>query len=183
MTSNAPQGPGWWHASDGNWYAPQQQPGHAPPPLPEYPAPAGQTSGNAPAASAVGAAKLPVAAWLLYAGCAIFLVTSFLPARAPSANWRPPSISVGHLFWNLVMTAVCAGLVWATFTRPRPRLWSLITLTVVTAVEVLGAIVIYAGLKSISASPGLGALLSAPAIGLLVVGIIMAWISRSRAQR
>ncbi len=32
--SNAPQGPGWWQASDGNWYPPQQQPGYAAPPPP-----------------------------------------------------------------------------------------------------------------------------------------------------
>lgn len=25
--SDTPQGPGWWQASDGKWYAPQQQPG------------------------------------------------------------------------------------------------------------------------------------------------------------
>jgi hypothetical protein len=29
--ANAPQGPGWWQASDGNWYPPAQQPNQAPP--------------------------------------------------------------------------------------------------------------------------------------------------------
>jgi hypothetical protein len=29
--SDAPQGPGWWQASDGKWYAPEQQPATPPP--------------------------------------------------------------------------------------------------------------------------------------------------------
>ncbi len=169
MTSDAPQGPGWWQASDGNWY---------PPPPPGHAAPAGQTLGHATAASTVGAAKFPVAAWLLFAGCAVFLIASFLPARASSAA----RISVGMEFWNLVITAACVGLVWATFTRPRPRLWSLITLTVFTAVECFGWIAIVLGLASLSASPGAGIFLSGAAIGFLVVGVIMAWIAVSKAR-
>jgi len=34
--SEQPQGPGWWLASDGRYYPPQQQPGY-PPPQPQYP--------------------------------------------------------------------------------------------------------------------------------------------------
>lgn len=182
MTSNAPQGPGWWQASDGNWYPPQKQPGYAPPPPPGYAAPAGQTVGNATAASTVGAAKFPVAAWLLFAGCAVFLISDFLPARASSANGGSKSASVGHIFVDLVITAVVVGLVWTTFTRPRPRLWSLITLTVYIAVECFGAVVIYLAFASQSASPRVGIFVSAAAIGILVVGIIMAWIAVSKAR-
>lgn len=32
--SDAPQGPGWWQASDGRWYPPDQVPGPAPGPAP-----------------------------------------------------------------------------------------------------------------------------------------------------
>ena len=32
--SSAPQGPGWWQASDGNWYPPAQQPNQTPPAQP-----------------------------------------------------------------------------------------------------------------------------------------------------
>jgi hypothetical protein len=51
MASNAPQGPGWWQASDGNWYPPEQHPSDAapPPPAPAGPPgyqPAGQTTGT-----------------------------------------------------------------------------------------------------------------------------------------
>ena len=35
--SDASQGPGWWQASDGKWYPPEQQPGIAPPPQPGAP--------------------------------------------------------------------------------------------------------------------------------------------------
>jgi Domain of unknown function (DUF4234) len=32
--SDAPQGPGWWQASDGKWYPAEQQPHYPPPPPP-----------------------------------------------------------------------------------------------------------------------------------------------------
>jgi Domain of unknown function (DUF4190) len=55
--SDAPQGPGWWLASDGRWYSPDQSPGPAPEFLPPEPAftpgdvgpPAAVTGAGAPA--------------------------------------------------------------------------------------------------------------------------------------
>jgi hypothetical protein len=38
--SDASGGPGWWHASDGKWYPPEQHPNYRPPPPP--PPPPGQ---------------------------------------------------------------------------------------------------------------------------------------------
>lgn len=35
--SDAPQGPGWWQASDGRWYPPDQVPGPTPTPVPGPP--------------------------------------------------------------------------------------------------------------------------------------------------
>jgi hypothetical protein len=171
MTSNAPQGPRWRQASDGNWYPPQEQPGNAPPPPPGDPAPAGQTFANAPAASTVGNATLPVAAWLLYAGFAVQCIAGFLPARASSANGGSQSL-------NVAMTAALLLLVTVTFKQPQPRLWLLITLTVLIALGVLVQILIlmFFGLE------GIGTLLSTAGTISLAVGIIMAWIARSRAQ-
>ena len=83
--SNAPQGPGWWQAGDGNWYPPQQPPpggGYGPPPAP---------------------AKKPTNVWLIVgvvAGCFLFLpcaggiayvaigggTTTTTAARGPSAS-------------------------------------------------------------------------------------------------
>ncbi len=37
--SDAPQGPGWWQASDGRWYPPQAPAGVTPPPVMYQPAP------------------------------------------------------------------------------------------------------------------------------------------------
>jgi hypothetical protein len=170
MTKNA-QGPGWWQASDGDWYPPDMHPGYAPP--------AGQTLPTATASSTVGAAKFPGAAWLLFAGYAVFLIAAFLPARAAGAA----NLNLGHQFGNLLMTAVCMGLVWATFAGPRPRLWSLITLTVLTSVQAFGWSAVVLGLKSLSVSPGIGVFVSGAAIGLLVVGVIMAWIAVPKARR
>lgn len=170
MTKNA-QGPGWWQASDGNWYPPDMQPGHA--------IPAGQALSTATPESTVSAARFPVAAWILFGGFAIFLIAAFLPARASGT----PNFSVGHQFWNVLMTAICIWLVWVTFTRPRPRLWSIITLTLLTSLDAFGWSAIVLGLKSLSVPPGMGVFVSGAAIGLLVVGVIMAWIAVSKARR
>jgi hypothetical protein len=35
--SQQPQGPGWWQASDGRWYPPEQHPQFGPPPTAPYP--------------------------------------------------------------------------------------------------------------------------------------------------
>jgi hypothetical protein len=37
--SDVQQGPGWWQASDGKWYAPEQHPNYQPPPPPPPPPP------------------------------------------------------------------------------------------------------------------------------------------------
>jgi hypothetical protein len=49
--SDVSQGPGWWQASDGKWYPPQQAPTAAPPPPPPAygPPPAPQWGGPPPA--------------------------------------------------------------------------------------------------------------------------------------
>lgn len=41
MSDGSPPGPGWWQASDGNWYPPDQAPGYAVPPPPGYGSPTG----------------------------------------------------------------------------------------------------------------------------------------------
>ncbi len=68
--SDTPQGPGWWQASDGQWYPPEQAPAQpaTPPPAPSVPPPlpgggpattpgfAGASSGAEPQPAAPGAA-------------------------------------------------------------------------------------------------------------------------------
>jgi hypothetical protein len=103
--SSAPQGPGWWQASDGNWYPPQEQsagyeappppaapappgpPSWSAPPAPpqypapggQYPAPGGQNFGNAQAVFASALAKVPLAGWLLFGGFVVAQISTFLP--------------------------------------------------------------------------------------------------------
>ncbi len=55
--SDVSQGPGWWQASDGKWYAPQQAAGGAPDPGLGTPAAGG------PAAAATGPGGAPLAEW------------------------------------------------------------------------------------------------------------------------
>jgi uncharacterized RDD family membrane protein YckC len=60
--SDAPQGPGWWQASDGNWYPPEQAPGAQPTPPPAAPPPgygAGAPAGYGAPATPFG----PLAEW------------------------------------------------------------------------------------------------------------------------
>lgn len=54
--SNTPQGPGWWIASDGKWYPPEQRPAAPPPPPPVAPA-AG--AGTPPPFGAMGPVQPP----------------------------------------------------------------------------------------------------------------------------
>jgi len=55
--STTPPGPGWWLASDGNWYPPEQAPGAAPPPPP--PAPPAEPTQQQPAQPAEPAQQVP----------------------------------------------------------------------------------------------------------------------------
>ena len=104
--SSASQGPGWWQASDGNWYPPEQRAGYAAPPPPassqpsypppaaapypapggQYPAPGGPNFGNAQAAFASGVAKIPRAGWIVVGGLIAALIALFLPLANVTAE-------------------------------------------------------------------------------------------------
>ena len=57
--SDVSQGPGWWQASDGKWYAPQQAAGATPDPAAG--APVGGPAAGGPAAAATGPGGAPLA--------------------------------------------------------------------------------------------------------------------------
>lgn len=58
--SHAPQGPGWWQASDHKWYPPEQHPSYgAPPPQPPMPPPAPQAAPPGPGYYSAGASGYP----------------------------------------------------------------------------------------------------------------------------
>ncbi|MCU1356562.1 MAG: hypothetical protein JWM89_1980 [Acidimicrobiales bacterium] len=57
--SDASQGPGWWQASDGKWYPPEQAPGAAPASAPTGPPPSGPPVGGPPVGPPAGYATAP----------------------------------------------------------------------------------------------------------------------------
>ena len=52
--SDVSQGPGWWQASDGKWYSPEQRPGAEPPPAAEGPPAAEAPPAATPVATPAG---------------------------------------------------------------------------------------------------------------------------------
>ena len=87
--SDVQQGPGWWQASDGKWYAPEQHPNYQPPPPP-------------PAAPATPQTGPPPGYW-----------------QAPDGQWYPPQPGAHSVpkkklytrvwFWLLVVFALGVG--------------------------------------------------------------------------
>ena len=57
--SDVSQGPGWWIASDGKWYPPQQHPDYRPPAPPQPPTQAAQPPPSAPIAPTVPVSPRP----------------------------------------------------------------------------------------------------------------------------
>lgn len=202
--NNAPQGPGWWQASDGNWYPPEQHPNYAAPPppqsssapggYPQYSAPGGQNLGSGSAAFTSVAAKLPFPAWLLYGGLAVALISIFLPWASVSAEGLGETFSLGgvDMFGAFVLIAGTAVLVWVTFTRPQAQRWAPIVLTVLIGLLVIDMITDWFDLDSAAAqvgdlgglnvSPAVGILLYTAAVGFLAARIVFFWINRSKAQ-
>lgn len=62
--SDAPQGPGWWQASDDKWYPPEQAAGYQPPAAPSMPA--GFQPMGAPGMATGGGGKLDIGAALSF---------------------------------------------------------------------------------------------------------------------
>ena len=135
--SSASQGPGWWQASDGNWYPPEQRAGYAAPPPPassqpsypppaaapypppggQYPASGGPNFGNAQAAFASGVAKIPRAGWVVVGGLVAALID-------PLANVSAEGILSIDVYWpgwakfiGLLFVAGGLALTWATYDR------------------------------------------------------------------
>lgn len=158
--SSASQGPGWWQASDGNWYPPQQGAGYEAPPPPAAPAPAGQPSwqappaspqypapggypspggqnfGNAQAVFASALTKVPLAGWLLFGGFVVAQISFFLPwIRASygpiSKSASPWEFAGGMSGVFFLVLAAGAALSLMIFTRPQSHRPLLIGLSAV----------------------------------------------------
>jgi hypothetical protein len=119
--SDTSQGPGWWQASDGKWYPPEQAPGYQPAPGPGG---APQPAGGAPGSFDVGAAVSW--AWAKYsANLQPLLILGLVVAGVPFilaviSGFVGGFIGLGVYFVSLIaglvlaMLAVQAGLELAT---------------------------------------------------------------------
>jgi hypothetical protein len=76
--SDYSQGPGWWQASDGKWYPPQQHPGAAPQAPPSYGQPYGQPYGVQPQESSKATAALVLGIISVIPGLNVCFVPSIL---------------------------------------------------------------------------------------------------------
>ncbi len=195
--SNAPQGPGWWQASDGNWYPPQQQPGNAPPPPPtsaapssypggsatpqswagpstnpQYPPAGAPASGTGSAAFTNAIADLPLAAWLLLGGLAVALLSIFLPWVTASAGGLSMSLPLSGVdkFGALILIVGSAVLVWLTYARPRTQQATLIGLTVLIGLLAIDMLTdwLSAGAGAAGATGDLTGVNISPSAGLLL---------------
>lgn len=104
--NNAPQ-PGWWQASDGNWYPPQQGSPAAPPPPAGYAPPA--TNGLATGSMVTGIIAL-VMFWAFGLSVIIGIIAIVLGAVALSkANNLPNQVGRGQAIAGIV-TGVLGAL-------------------------------------------------------------------------
>ena len=93
--SDTSQGPGWWQASDGKWYPPQQQPGHwAPPPPPmtgmpvaPYPVAVSYAPGSAKPTNGFAIASLVLSIiWLAGLGSLLAVIFGIVARRQIRAS-------------------------------------------------------------------------------------------------
>jgi hypothetical protein len=109
--SDVSNGPGWWQASDGKWYPPEQQPNYeaaSPPPSP--------SSSPSPARSSAGAFKFEMNRWsqverITAIASLVLLIALFLPWFTVSASVYSASASGltahGYLYIVLIL---CLGI-------------------------------------------------------------------------
>ena len=197
--SSASQGPGWWQASDGNWYPPEQRAGYAAPPPPQvaarpeppgypaapapggqYPAPGGPNFGNVQAAFTSGVAKIPLPGWIVVGGLALALIALFLPL----ANVGAEGILSVDVYWpgwakfiGLLLVAAGLALTWATYNRLQTQQATLIGLSVLVGLMIAHLILNWFTYDSESKGNGdLAGVDVSPGFGLLsyTLGLIVA---------
>ena len=204
MTSSGPQGPGWWQASDGNWYPQESRPGYPPPPLPPPPAPPapqpqswsapspyGQNpgyqapSGPTPAYGQPTASRPPTKTdlpyRLIYSGIFLGALMNIRDLRAHPGDSSPGAIVAAMIFVALIYGG-CALLAHRARKQLPTKVGALIGLTVLIGIGVVGGIVglatpDHSGQSHISPIDFLAFL------GDLVtlIGIIMLWSGRSKS--
>jgi uncharacterized OB-fold protein len=118
--SDVPRADGWWQASDGSWYAPEQRPGpQAPPNDRASSAPKGRSSPG------LDLKRISPAEWATAIATVLLFISLYLPWF--TYNFGLGSVSVDGLWhsWMYVVLALCVAIVSfiATYAgdRPLPR--------------------------------------------------------------
>jgi hypothetical protein len=134
--SDVSQGPGWWQASDGKWYAPeqmQQPPPPAPPTVPPAYSPAPYANQMTPQAPPSPAYQAPGYAQKICPGCSNVLMASAAvcprcgtPVAAPRSKGVAILLAVFLSFWTWLYT----------YKRDAQKFW------IGLAVAVLGGILV-----------------------------------------
>jgi hypothetical protein len=110
--SDTPQGPGWWQASDGKWYPPEQQPGSG---GAATTPPAGSPDIGASLSFAWEKLQQNIGPWLIMALApfVVFLVFAFLFLLAvlPAATGDAGALIALFLMAFVALLAIVAGLV------------------------------------------------------------------------
>jgi hypothetical protein len=200
MTRSGPQGPGWWQASDGNWYPPESRPGYPPPPPPapapsgpqpqswSAPSPYGQnpgytaytgpTPGYGPPTANRQPTQTALPVRLIYSGISLGLLMNVRNIKSHPGDLSAAGVLAVMIFVGVVY-GVLALLAYRAYKQLPAKVGALIGLTVVAGIIVIGDIV---GL----AMPGESAespidFLADIADVVTVIGIIMLWYGRSKS--
>lgn len=188
MTRSGPQGPGWWQASDGNWYPPESRAGYPPPP-PPAPAPYGQNpgypayTGPAPAYGPPTANRQPtqtaLPVRLIYSGISLGLVMNIRNIGAHPGDLSAAGVVATMLIIGVIY-GVCALLAYRAAKQLPAQVGALIGLTVVMGIIVILDIVGLAMPDDPTGSP-LGYVADLADV-VTVTGIFMLWYGRSNTS-
>lgn len=164
--SEQSEGPGWWQASDGKWYSPEQRPATSAPPPPmsaphSTPEPIQDPGG--PATTSDPAPAIGATSWVVIGGIGAALVGSFLPW----ATAGPFTVSGTDGDGSLTLIAsLIAGGCYAYHLQDRAsRKGVRIAALVLMAITALIYVIDFADISSmvdndlISVSPGIGLVL------------------------
>jgi hypothetical protein len=178
--TEAPQGPGWWQASDHKWYPPE-------PPTPPPAAP-----GQGLAAAKEIASRLSPTAWLLFGGFVIAVIATFFPLVTFSDGFLGMNSGFNGMqrLVVFVLVGVAAWLAWPLVSGSQIAVNRLIGLS--AADGVFAALMLYwfsevstinrqmEGLVDVS--PGFGLMACGAAIVLIAIGVVRLWIQQTQTQ-
>ena len=196
---DAPHGPGWWQASDGNWYPPNELPAVT---RTQQVPPAQTVILQMPSVSVATVkqtlGRLSVTAWLLFGGGVVAAIAIFFPWQTITITANElglgdlgtdnSGLAGGTRFAVLLVIAAAVWLAWPTQSGLAMSVRRLTALSVVVGLLVGAFILGYFGVSDNnrinagsgdSFSAGFGLLLYTAAVVAIVVGVVRVWMHRS----